>query len=98
MARRRTPIFDEIIESCEYHGINDIMGFKYDWNEEIVSQFYSTIFFDVKRRKLVWMTDRERYSCTLPRFTSILGLKESLNEPKHIHEGNSMNPSLMNYV
>lgn len=33
MASKESPLFNEIIEMCEYHGIKGLMGFKYSWNQ-----------------------------------------------------------------
>jgi len=31
------PFFNEAIAKCKEMGLYDIMGFKYDWNEEILA-------------------------------------------------------------
>jgi len=33
------PFFNEAIAKCKEMGLYDIMGFRYDWNEEILAQF-----------------------------------------------------------
>jgi hypothetical protein len=33
------------------------MELKYDWNDEVILQFYSTLYLDKKSSKLFWMTD-----------------------------------------
>jgi hypothetical protein len=40
--------FAEVIASCERHGINDVMELKYDWNDEVILQFHSTLYLDEK--------------------------------------------------
>ncbi|KAK3118829.1 hypothetical protein QOZ80_9BG0708810 [Eleusine coracana subsp. coracana] len=98
MERKKNSVFKEIIEACEFHGIKGIMGFRYNWNQEIVSQFYSTVYFDERAKKLTWITEGERYSCTLSRFATLLGIRDSYDEPKCIHDGRIMLPSVMKYM
>jgi hypothetical protein len=40
------PIFNEIIAQYKEKHIYKIMGFKYDWNNEIIAQFYATCYFE----------------------------------------------------
>jgi hypothetical protein len=37
MARKNDPIFDEVIKTCEQQRVKSLMGFKYDWNKEIIA-------------------------------------------------------------
>jgi hypothetical protein len=36
--------FSEVIVACQHHGIKDVMELKYDWNDEAILQFYSTLY------------------------------------------------------
>lgn len=36
------------LETITQHGMKEIMGFKYDWNGEILAQFYATFFHDIE--------------------------------------------------
>jgi hypothetical protein len=38
--------FNRILEACEFHGISHLLQFSYNWNQEIITDFYSTLFFD----------------------------------------------------
>jgi hypothetical protein len=31
--------FKDVIDKCKYHGLEKIMAFRYDWNEEVASSF-----------------------------------------------------------
>jgi hypothetical protein len=44
--------FTKVITACEHHGIKDVMELKYDWNDEVILQFYSTVFWMTKSSKL----------------------------------------------
>src|SRR6185312_15044857 len=39
----KNPFFNEAMDKCKEMGLYDIMGFRYDWNEEILGQFHSSL-------------------------------------------------------
>jgi hypothetical protein len=77
-----------MIEMCKYHGLEKIMGFRYDWNEEVILQFYSTFFFHKNSTGITWMTNGTKYSISIGWFASILGLGASAKHPLNLHDGN----------
>jgi hypothetical protein len=44
MAKQQDPIFNQVIAACESLHIKRIMEFYYDWNIEVIAQFYATLF------------------------------------------------------
>jgi hypothetical protein len=58
-----------------------MMSFKYDWNKEIICQFYATLYFDADAQKLVWMTVGQQYEITVRGFADLLGLEHQLEMP-----------------
>jgi hypothetical protein len=66
------------------------MELKYDWNGEVILQFYSTLYLDEKSSKLFWMTEDEIYSISLVRFDAILGLQDHIHYPKKLHDDRVM--------
>ena len=40
------PEFDKVIKICNRFQLSDIMGFLYNWNEEVLAQFHATYFYD----------------------------------------------------
>jgi hypothetical protein len=62
------------------------MELKYDWNDEVILQFYSTLYLDKKSNKLFWMIEDEIYSISLVRFAAILGLQDHTRYPKKLHD------------
>jgi hypothetical protein len=79
--KNNCPAFAEVIASCEHHRIKDVMELKYDWNDDVILQFYSTLYLDKKSSKLFWMTEDEIYSVSLVRFVAILGLQDHTHYP-----------------
>jgi hypothetical protein len=57
------------------------MELKYVWNDEVILQFYSTLYLDEMSNKLFWMTDDEIYSVSLVRFAAILHLQDHTRYP-----------------
>jgi hypothetical protein len=53
MTSRRHTIFNQIKATCDELELTKIMSFKYDWNKEIIYQFYATFYFDVDAHKLM---------------------------------------------
>jgi hypothetical protein len=76
--------FAEVIAAYEHHGIKDVMELKYGWNDEVILQFYSTMYLDEKSNKLFWMIEDEIYSVSLVRFTAILGLQDHTSYPNKL--------------
>jgi hypothetical protein len=46
MAEQQDPIFNHVIAACENLHIKRIMVFHYDWNIEVIAQFYAILFFE----------------------------------------------------
>jgi hypothetical protein len=45
MATRRHSIFNQIKATCDELDITKMMSFKYNWNKEIICQFYDALYF-----------------------------------------------------
>jgi hypothetical protein len=88
----------KVIDACEHHVINDVMELKYDWNDEVILQFYSTLYLDEKSNKLFWMTEDEIYSVSLVRFAVILGLQDQTRYPKKLHDDCVMELNRMHFM
>jgi hypothetical protein len=87
MRNKKGMHFNRILEACDLHGITDLLQFKHNWNQEIISEFYSTLFYDKKERIFMWMTNGRRLHVKLARFVQILGLSSQLDIPKKLHFG-----------
>jgi hypothetical protein len=100
MAIRHHTVFNKIKVTCDELKMTKMMSFKYDWNDEIISQFYSTLYFDANGQKLVWMTDGEVYEITVHMFARLLGLEHQLTmEPEaRVHSFNILKPEEMLFM
>jgi hypothetical protein len=90
MRKKKDASFNRIIEACDFHGITNLLQFRYNWNQEIITEFYSTLFFDKKERIFMWMRNGQRFHIKLSQFAEILGLSSHLDNPKKLHTGRVM--------
>jgi hypothetical protein len=74
MRKKKYMYFNRVLEACDLHGITDLLQFRHNWNQEIISEFYSTLFYDKKERIFLWMTNGRRFHVRLAQFAQILGL------------------------
>jgi hypothetical protein len=74
MRNKKDMHFNRILEACDLHGITDMLQFRHNWNQEIISEFYSTLFYDKKEKIFMWMTNGKRFYVKLAQFAQILGL------------------------
>jgi hypothetical protein len=68
MRQKKDVYFNKILEACDLHRIIDLLQFHYNWNQEVISEFYSTLFFDKKERIFMWMTNGRRFHVKLTQF------------------------------
>jgi hypothetical protein len=95
MKRKRDMHFNMILEACEFHGITQLLSFWYNWNQEVIAEFYATLFFGKKERIFLWMTNDRRFNIKLSQFVEILGLSAHLDIPKKLHARRVMAPREM---
>jgi hypothetical protein len=87
MRKKKGATFNKILEACDFHGISNLLQFRYNQNQEIITEFYSTLFFKKKERIFMWITNGRRFSIKLTQFAELLGLSSHLNNPKKLHTG-----------
>jgi hypothetical protein len=46
MEEQQDPIYDQVIAACESHHLKILMGVHYDWNVEVIAQFYATLYIE----------------------------------------------------
>jgi hypothetical protein len=85
MRNKKDMHFNKILEACDFHGITDLLQFRHNWNQEVITDFYSTLFFDKKEMTFMWMTNGRRFNVKLSQFAQILGLSSQLDIPKKLH-------------
>jgi hypothetical protein len=98
MKNKRNRYFGDIKEACDTLELNNRMSFKYEWNNEIICQFYSTLFFDRDEQKLIWMTDKWKYEVSTWEFAILLGLEHHLEMPTKIHDERILDKDQMMFM
>jgi hypothetical protein len=46
MEGKHDRIFVEIVAACRAKHLRDVMSFQKNWNNEIITQFYATLYVD----------------------------------------------------
>jgi hypothetical protein len=87
--------FNNVLETCDLHEITELLQFRHNWNQEVIAEFYSTLFYDKKEESFMWMTNGRRFHVQLSHFTQILGLSSYLDILKKLHSGRVMMPREM---
>jgi hypothetical protein len=95
MRKKKDMHFKRVLEACDLHGITDLLQFRHNWNQEIISEFYSTLLCDKKESIFMWMTNGRRFHVRLDQFAQILELTSQLDIPKKLHSGRVMMPREM---
>jgi hypothetical protein len=65
MRNKNDKHFNRILGACDLHGITDLLQFRHNWNQKIISEFYSTLFYDKKERIFMWMTNDRMFHMKL---------------------------------
>jgi hypothetical protein len=67
MESKGDPIFTELSTVCERQRVRGLMGFRQDWNKEIIAQLYATVHFGhiESKRSMTWMTNGNKYPIAL---------------------------------
>jgi hypothetical protein len=89
MEAQQDPIYNQVIAACETHHLKNLMGVHYDWNVDVIAQFYATLYIEEGggARKKHWMTEGEWNSIGYDDFTShfSFGTVDAHGSRLHIH-------------
>ena len=55
-------------------GWRNVLGFKQDWNEAVIRQFYATLEVRAQKEKLVWMTGIKKFKAIFKDLAAAVGL------------------------
>lgn len=92
------PEIIEVVEVIEAKGLESILTFQYDWCEEIIAQFYSTVHFHNDRAITFCLLD-EHWEVSYDQFASLLGFPEEDREGKdRIHLEQTLQASEMGFL
>jgi hypothetical protein len=81
------PAVNDAIDICHAKGMTNVMAINYDWNVEVVAQFYANLYIRRETRTFHWLLQGKPLSVSYERFSQILGFgEEDLGRPK-LHGG-----------
>jgi hypothetical protein len=66
MEGKHDRIFDEVVAACRAKHLRDVMTFQKNWNNEIIDQFFATLYVEERgdTRKFHWMIEGMQYEIT----------------------------------
>jgi hypothetical protein len=72
MEEQHDPIYDQVIAACESHHLKILMGIHYDWNVEVIAQFYATLYIEEGggAKRMHWMTEGDWFNISYDDSTS----------------------------
>jgi len=74
------PVMTKSLAILERHNFKNIMTMQYPWNNEVIAQFFATVWYEdptVTRHGIVhFSTQDQRYLVSYPRFAQILGFDD----------------------
>ena len=73
---KNEPKFNTMIKACDHFGLANIMGFRYNWNEEVLVQFHTTYYRDLATDEIHWMTEGWHYRVECVTLSQILCFRE----------------------
>jgi hypothetical protein len=100
MARKNDPIFNEVISNCERQRVKILMGFRQDWNKEIIARFYATVHFGYigTERAMTWMTNGQKYSITFHRFLRFFGIMVGDKDLRKLHDEGELDKDALHFM
>jgi hypothetical protein len=100
MEQQDDPIFNQIMDSCTNLHIKELMGFKFDWNKEVIAQFFSTLYVEEvgNIRNMHWMTEGDWYSMCYGDFACRLGFGSGETNCPTIHYHQPLDEQEMKFM
>jgi hypothetical protein len=100
MAEQHNPIFNQVIAACESFHIKRLMRFYYDWNIEVIAQFYAKLFIEETEnvRAMHWLTEGDWYNITFDEFATQFSYGEPDKDHFRIHIHNPLDENEMKFM
>jgi hypothetical protein len=84
------PEVEKVIEVVDKFQMKNLMGFKYDWNAEIIAQIHATFYYDSHADMIHWMTEGVHYKIDFVTFARLLGFGKTDRERDTIYFENHL--------
>jgi hypothetical protein len=91
-------VFNSVIEKCKEVGLYDIMGFRYNWNKEILAQFHCSYYYNPYDNTITWTTQGNKCTIDYMTFSRLLGLGSKDEDRTPIHNENKYKPKKLTFM
>jgi hypothetical protein len=100
MEAKHDVIFDEVVASCRAKHLRDAMSFQKNWNNEIITQFYATLYVEERgdTRNFYWMNKERGYEITFEQFGRLFGFGWNDANRDKIHFASCLDSSRMRFM
>jgi hypothetical protein len=100
MEGKHDTIFDEVVGACRGKHLRDVMAFQKNWNNEIIAQFYTTLYVEERgdTRKFQWMTKERWYEITFEQFARLFEFGRNDVNCIKIHFASCLDGSKMRFM
>jgi hypothetical protein len=85
-------VFNSVIEKCKEVELHDLMGFRYNWNKEILTQFHCSYYYNPYDNTITWTTQGNKCTIDYMTFSWLLGLGSKDEERTPVHNENKYKP------
>jgi hypothetical protein len=91
-------VFNFVIEKCKEVVLYDLMGFRYNWNKEILAQFHCSYYYNPYDNTITWTTQENKCTIDYMTFSTLLGLGSKDEERTPIHNENKYKPRELTFM
>jgi hypothetical protein len=91
-------VFNSVIEKCKEVGLYDLMGFRYNWNKEILAQFHCSYYYNPYDNTIIWTTQGNKCTIYYMIFSRLLGLGSKNEERTPVHNENKYKPRELTFM
>jgi hypothetical protein len=100
MEEKHGRVFDEVVAACKAKHLRDIMDFRKNWDNEIIAQFFATLYVEEmgNTRKFHWMTEGRWYEITYEQFARLFGFRREDANRNKIHFALCLDASKLRFM
>jgi hypothetical protein len=91
-------VFNSVIEKCKEVGLYDLMGFRYNWNKEILPQFHCSYYYNPYDNTITWTTQGNKCTIDYMTFSRLLGLGSKDEQRTPVHNENKYKPRELTFM
>ena len=90
-------VVNEAISACERRNLQSIMSFNCNWNEEVVTKFYATLYIN-REDKFHWTIQGKPFLVGYVKFATILEFSAEDHDREKIHDENVLENGEIHYM